>query len=454
VAIWSVLNLQETTKLRLDPEYYEPNNLDLAKKLAAVQPAPIESFAFVTDGIHASPDWVEEEGITYLSAKCVKDNYFVLTSAGQISQEQNEANPRTQARVGDVLLTTVGTIGNAAVVEEDILPANMDRHLGIIRIAPTANVDPYYLATFLNCQFGRFQTLREATGNVQLNLFIDKIKKLLVPIGEEYNIIGELTYKSYRKRKESELIYADAERVLLDEIGLSDIDLTPQTTYIANFSEIAKANRIDAEYFQPKYYRLFSAINNCGYNVSLLESLIEPIRNGIDYREFVDEGTPYLRVGDVRNGRIDIDNAEKIPVSKEFVRKNVGLEPGDLLFTRKGTFGNAAVVRHEQSHSIISSEIMLLRLLDQAPILPDYLALFLNSTAGYQQIERRVHGVAFYSISQPDLAKTRIVVLPIPTQEVLTDKVYQSLNAEREAKLLLARAKYKIEQLILNASLK
>lgn len=222
MAVWSILNLQETAKLRLDSEYYEPSNLELARNLAAANPVPIESFALVTDGIHGSPDWVEEEGITYLSAKCVKDNYFVLTNAGQISQAQNKANPRTQARVGDVLITTVGTIGNAAVVEEDLLPANMDRHLGIIRIAPTANVDPYYLATFLNCQFGRFQTLREATGNVQLNLFIDKINKLLVPIGDEFNQIGELTYKGYCKNRESEYFYLKAESLLLDKLVLPD----------------------------------------------------------------------------------------------------------------------------------------------------------------------------------------------------------------------------------------
>ena len=67
----------------------------------------------------------------------------------------------------------------------------MDRHVGIIRIRKDAEVDPFYLAAFFNCSYGRFQTWRESTGNVQLNLFIEKINELLVPIGPQFNVIGK-----------------------------------------------------------------------------------------------------------------------------------------------------------------------------------------------------------------------------------------------------------------------
>ena len=188
---WNQISLTNLPRgFRIDPEYYQSTYLELETKLAGSNPVPIEQFAFVTDGIHASPEWVEENGVTYLSAKSVKDNEIILDSAGQISKAQDVANPRTQAQLDDVLLTTVGTIGNAAVVDKNVLPANMDRHLGIIRIHDKTLVDPYYLATFLNCTFGQYQSIRESTGNVQLNLFIDKINKMLVPIGSEFNEVG------------------------------------------------------------------------------------------------------------------------------------------------------------------------------------------------------------------------------------------------------------------------
>ncbi len=86
------------------------------------------------------------------------------------------------------------------------------------------------------------------------------------------------------------------------------------------------------------------------------------------------------------------------------VNKPVGLELGDILFTRKGSFGNSDVMTEVEVNMIISSEIMLVRLNLTAKtiILPEYVSLFLNSRFGYLQVERRVCGVAYYSISQPD----------------------------------------------------
>ena len=133
MAIWSEIMLSEVeTASRLDAEYYRPDYLALVDVLDSKKPHRIGDFAFVTDGIHSSPDVVEEGGISYLSAKCVKDNEFEVGDALQISAEQHIANNRTQLRRDDVLLTTVGTIGNAAVVTDELLPANSDRHLGIM----------------------------------------------------------------------------------------------------------------------------------------------------------------------------------------------------------------------------------------------------------------------------------------------------------------------------------
>src|ERR1051325_6299647 len=170
MAVWSIIDAEQVTaSARWDAEYFSPENLRLVALLLRHKPQTIESFADVTDGIHGSPEWVEE-GITYLSAKCVREHFVNINVAGQISSAQDSANPRTRARMGDVVITSVGTIGNAAVIEDWMLPANMDRHLGIIRVRDPKGVDPYFLATFLNSKFGRFQSVRESTGNVQLNL--------------------------------------------------------------------------------------------------------------------------------------------------------------------------------------------------------------------------------------------------------------------------------------------
>src|SRR5207245_2548834 len=111
MAVWSIIETEDVAvPARWDAEYFTPKNLRLAAILGKRKPPKIESFADVTDGIHGSPEWVDE-GVTYLSAKCVREHFVNIQAAGQISNSQDAANPRTRARSGDVVITSVGTIG-------------------------------------------------------------------------------------------------------------------------------------------------------------------------------------------------------------------------------------------------------------------------------------------------------------------------------------------------------
>ncbi|WP_218776800.1 restriction endonuclease subunit S [Nostoc sp. T09] len=206
---------------------------------------------------------------------------------------------------------------------------------------------------------------------------------------------------------------------------------TEETVAVKSFAaSFLSSGRLDAEYYQPKYDQAEEAIKDCGFPSQNLGSLIEPIQNGFDYREYTEEGTPYIRVGDVKNGQINFENAVKIPITMADVDKPVGLQVGDILFTRKGSFGNSAVVTELEINGIISSEIMLVRLtsISRQEILPEYVSLFLNSKFCYLQVERRVHGVAYYSISQPDLANLLIPLLPKPQQQKIAEKIKSSFS--------------------------
>ncbi len=278
----SLIKLSELVgSKRLDPEYYQPHYLALHEKLKSIGALTIESFADANDGFHESPVWVEEGGIPCISAKCVKDNYFVFTNMGQVSLSQREKNPTKEARIGDVLLTSVGTIGNSAVVHKEILPAIMDRHVGIIRVRKNSDIDPYYLATFFNSKYGRFQTWRESTGNVQLNLFIEKINKLLIPIGQHFNAVGSRVRTAYTKLHQSERLYADADSLLAFELGLEKVDLSESLFNVRTASDVLKSRRIDAEHFRQKYYRALGAMERLKpENISTLGELTEILTNG------------------------------------------------------------------------------------------------------------------------------------------------------------------------------
>ncbi len=454
MAVWNIIQRSGTAE-RLDPEYYQPRFLGLADELAATDPVCVDDIAYVTDGIHGSPEWVGEGGITYLSAKCVKDNYFDLAKAGHISDRQHLSNPRTQARIGDVLLTTVGTIGNAAVVREDILPANMDRHLGIIRIRRD-DVDPYYLSTFLNSTFGKFQTIREATGNVQLNLFIDKIKRLRVPLIEAdyHGGVAALTRAAYDRRRESDVMYREAEAVMLDDLGVSGVDMSPHTTYMAALHLVAAVRRLDAEYFQPKYYRLLDAMKVSGAEeLRPLGEMLETITNGhTPLRHDLGVGdVPFLTAEHVDDFRIDLDSDKRILTKHhEGELGRTRLRDGDILVTIKGRIGNAALVEHLTGPANINQDVALLRL--KPGYHPYYVAGFLNSPMGKLLIEQTCTGQI-----NPFLGLGKLREIPVPIfdkgrmdelGEHVQGRVDAAYRAHQESRRLLEQAEHQIAQTI------
>lgn len=128
---FSIVNYNdlENTASRLDAEYYKPKYLALYNKLIQILHSQIGDFSYVTDGIHNSIKFNEDSNILLFSAKVPKENYFALSDIERIDEQQDSENPRTSLRVNDVIVSSVGTIGNCAVVDESVLPANCDRHV-------------------------------------------------------------------------------------------------------------------------------------------------------------------------------------------------------------------------------------------------------------------------------------------------------------------------------------
>jgi len=425
---------------RLDPEYYQPHYQELHNKLKAIGAVTVESFADANDGFHESPVWVEEGGIPCISAKCVKDNYFVLTNMGQVSLTQRDENPTKEARIGDVLLTSVGTIGNSAVVHKEILPAIMDRHVGIIRVRKDARVDPYYLAAFFNSEYGRFQTLRESTGNVQLNLFIEKMNKLLVPIGSEFNAVGKKVRTAYDKFRESKQLYADVEGLLASELGLDKLDLSESLSSVKNLSDVYRSKRIDAEYFQPKYERTLKLMGKSGNTLSdianLSKSRFEP-ESGKAFN--------YIEISDLTHDGLaesQIIQGEEAPSRAQWI-----VRKGDVITSTVRPIRRlSAMIEAEQEGFVCSSGFVVLQ---PKSIPPELLLTYLRIPVVCEILDLYTTASMYPAISTADLLN---IPVTLPTDKKIVNeivgKIQQSRQARQESKRLLAEAKSEVEKLI------
>jgi type I restriction enzyme M protein len=341
--------------------------------------------------------------------------------------------------------------GKVALVLADDCPAIFSCKSTLLR---NSKINPFFLVTYLSCKYGYRLIRRGKRGAAQPGINLFDLNIVPSPIfSNSFQGKIELIVNDYCQslKEQSKRLYKQAEDLLLSELNLKDWQPTKETIAIKRFAEsYLVSDRFDAEYYQPKYEQAEKAVQNCDFTPQKLGSLIEAIQNGFDFREFTEEGTAYIRVGDIKQGQINIEGAAKVPITIADVDKPVGLEIGDILFTRKGSFGKSAVVTKLEVEGIISSEIMLLRLTSIARlmILPEYVSLFLNSKFGYLQVERRVHGVAYYSISQADMANISIPILPMLEQEKIIHKMKSSFSLKLKSKQLLEIAKTGVERAI------
>lgn len=444
MAVCNEIAWGSTVGLRLDAEYYQPEYLRLVAQLVRAGAVRLGTIADITDGIHGSPEWVDDRGVTYLSAKCVKDNCIALGDAGQISAAQDSANPRTRARIDDVLITTVGTIGNSAVVCPAVLPANMDRHLGIVRLHP--GIDPYYLSTFLNSRYGRFQTLREATGNVQLNLFIDKMKTLLIPVGSEYDETAHTTRLAYAHRDRSEALYEEAEALLTVELGLDAVDLSHQLTYERSFDEVQGAGRFDADYFHPEKQHILKQLGAVpGKAVSRYFDEVMEIVN--PSAENAGEQVYCYDLSDAL-GYFLTEDAETMNVADLGSTKK-RFRAGDVVVSRLRSYlGEIALVEVKpESKCVGSTEFIVLRPKSEA-VTSEFLITYLRSAPVQKVLKWCQDGS-----NHPRFKQKEILDLPLPDHilrvaDKVTELVRSGIKAHRESIGLLDEAKHRVEDLI------
>jgi type I restriction enzyme S subunit len=76
-----------------------------------------------------------EEGINFVKVESIDDNgQFIAEKFAHIDEETNTLLQRSILKENDILYSIAGTIGRIAVVTEEILPANTNQALAIIRL--------------------------------------------------------------------------------------------------------------------------------------------------------------------------------------------------------------------------------------------------------------------------------------------------------------------------------
>ena len=212
--------------IRIDPEYYLPEYLEKDKFLEEIHAKNLEDIShsivefWSIFSLFSSKIFRTKVAYHLLQVGNIKEN-FITGNFKYIDEELSKNTLyKSLVKENQVLITIAGTIGNALVAQG--LPINTNSNQAIANITLKKDVNPFYVSTFLNSVFGKYQSQRLIVSNVQPNLLLVQVKSIKIPIfSQAFQLqIEKMVKGAQAKENQSKELYAEAEKILLAELGL------------------------------------------------------------------------------------------------------------------------------------------------------------------------------------------------------------------------------------------
>ncbi|OQB71653.1 MAG: EcoKI restriction-modification system protein HsdS [candidate division TA06 bacterium ADurb.Bin131] len=463
---------------RLDPFFYRP----IFKKLVAVVNGTKRKAHLLSDIVQFSfaGDWGEDPDtfepspdyqLCYVLRNTNFDNKYNL-NFDDVAQRyvKNSKIEKLALQKGDILIEKSGgspiqPVGRVAFVDD--LPFNkpviFSNFLQKIRIAGDSFF-PEYVFTFLQTIYhlGYTEFLQNQTTGIK-NLRLDdffKIKIVELPKNEQKKI-AKFAFDARKNAKKMEekamKILSSIDDFVLGELGIDMPRGKAERVFQVWSDEIE--GRIDALFYKPFLRSLLEQIKKqkhftLGEAITEMSGGATPKVTGDYYLE--EGGVPFLRVQNITEMGINLDDVKFIkPEVHEKMLKRSQLKKDDLVFTIIGRPGTVSVVPENFEGNISQNSVRfhLQNEINKTKIIPDYVAVFLNTKIGKDLSLRWTAGGAQPALNA-DIVKKLIVPLPsVAKQEKIiagVKTIYEKAKRLRqEAESIVISAQKEVEQMIL-----
>ena len=165
--------------------------------------------------------YTDSSGIPFLRVQNVTSQRIDLSDAKFIKRKVHEGMlKRSQLKKDDLVFTITGRIGSVAVVPDNF-EGNINQHSVRFHLKAqigNININPHYVAVFLNSELGRSLAIREVTGGTRPALdykALKALKVILPPIEVQNEIVTEVKQrltKAQELRQEADAIMEEAKR--------------------------------------------------------------------------------------------------------------------------------------------------------------------------------------------------------------------------------------------------
>ncbi len=383
-------------------------------------------------------DYVEQ-GVPFIRVQNITEYGFEDSSLVFISEKANKRIIRSECRPGDLVFTKTGRLGTVCVLNNEYSNYNIRGDLAKLQLK--SHIDPYYVMSYLNSNFGTKITNSYSSGSTRGRILISNIKKIFTPIPspEIQKYIGDKVRKAEELREEAKRLKNEAEEIINKAFSFKELDLI----YIENKAKFQWINtdilidRIDGNYYEEKYIETINHMKRKSKNYVTLNSLIDSIYTGkkpIYDKKGAD--VCFVQSGNISSNFLEIDNKEKVDLSKY----NQILF-GDLLIAKDGeTIGKIAINLTNET-IIINEHTYCVRLKEEYKHYSAYIYYLLINDYINPLIRREATGSAQKGLN---LSFTENIIIPDLEENIIMnlynlelrrcDNIYKSKQLIQEAK--------------------
>ena len=472
---------------RLDSEYYQPKYEIFDEKISNVGVEKLENICSLINygTVPTSPYVKNNKSIPYIKGMNLK-NCFIVGELDEIESTE-ELQDKYFTKENDIIISQMGTVGDVGVVtkeQENYLFASFT-----IRVRLNdERFNPYFVGAYIQNVAKDFYLYRNiAQASVRQNTDLPTIKNMPIPLVKKEvqdEIASYIKQSMEYSKKAKELLEISTKSVEIaidkdEETAYNFLDRqTDRQTLIAYYNEQASyyinhaifrlyeeiglfdglksvnytvknlkdtfgiSGRLDSEYYQEKYDRLFKKLsdNNCD-KLSNLVTIKKSIEPGSE--RYQTKGIPFIRVQDLTKfGLTDTS----IYLSENEFKTCIRPKKDTILLSKDGTVGIAYKMNKDED-IITSSAILHLNVKDKR-VLPDYLTLVLNSVAVKMQAEKDAGGSIINHWKKCEIENVIIPIVEKKKQEQISKLLIESETLRSESKSILEKAVKSVEMAI------
>ena len=434
----SIVWLSEMKKagFRIDAEYWHPDFIQNAAQVSAER----RIRDFVAPNIPNIKSTPVDRDFDYLEiANIATDLCAYETKPVLRGEEPDRAHYILEP--GDVAVSTVRPNRNAVafVVEEGIIGSS---GLAVLR---AESIAPEYLFAFCKTDYFIKCLVRACKATMYPAVSVADVydTPLFVPSPQFESLIADLVKDALLSIDIAKEVYSQAETQLLSEVGLLEWRPEHRLTFIVNHSEMKKAGRMDAEYFQPKYGEIVDAIK--GYpggwdtlgNLATLKAQNYLPESGREYQ--------YIELANIGNsGEVTGCMQEQGQDLPTRARRQVAA--GDVVVSSiEGSLESVALIGNEYDQSLCSTGF---HVVNSARLNSETLLVLLKSPVGQLQLKRGCSGTILSGINRDEFSRITLPIIAPETQAQIQEQVAESAALRRQSRRLLDCAKAAVETAI------